>query len=224
MPYWTSIIPFLAHASNLTRDEIWAGEAVYRPLVRKHFADFPRLGHFGNGYAPGGWVFVGANGNSTEGQNLSRVEARYADQDREHIQHIEAFRQKPDQRTFAKLNAFEKRDILGWHMDWVIDGSLERLNLGIDDVVICNVIPFSTMDAPPASSIAWRNAVNLYFARLMQLLAPHGVVWMGKAAWQRSRPHLQSRPAPIEAIVSRQRNLSRTQQFEHLTLTMEQGN
>ena len=116
-PYWKSLLPFLSQASDLTREDIWEGERVYRPSVRKNFAEYPRLGCFGDAYTPGGGVLVGANGNSTEGQNADRVEARYADQDRKHIGHLEAFHHDRSEQAFARLNRLEKEDILGWHMD-----------------------------------------------------------------------------------------------------------
>ena len=62
---------------QLTRQEIWKGEAVYQPSVRVAFAAYPRVGFVGNSYQPGGIVLVGSRGNSTEGQDAERIQRLY---------------------------------------------------------------------------------------------------------------------------------------------------
>lgn len=210
---WENVIQAMHGSANLTRDRIWAPLPPYLPTVRREFAMWPRPGFVGRNWRPGGWVLVGANPGSTEGRDPSI----FAQGDATHIEFLRAFARSPSEPTFRNLMDYEQRDMLTWALDWAISGTLERLGSTIDDVVFLNVIPFSTRDSPPKTSPAWRNASLLHFAPILAALEPQGVVWLGKAAADRARPHLCLPRAIKSATVSRQRDLNMAIRFSHLS-------
>lgn len=210
---WENVIQAMHGSANLTRERIWAPLPPYIPTVRREFAMWPRPGFVGRDWRPGGWVLVGANPGSTEGRDPSI----YAKGDATHIEFLRAFARAPSEPSFHNLMDYEQRDIVSWSLDWAISGTLERLGSAMDDVAILNVIPFSTKEAPPKTSPAWRNASSLHFARVLAALEPQGVVWLGKAAVDRTRPHLRLPRGTKSATVSRQRDLDMATRFRDLS-------
>lgn len=208
------IAAFCSTSIRLKREEIWTDEKVYRPSVRREFSECPRLGFVGPAYQTNGCLLVGASGNSTEGQEPKAVSERYERQDMAHMILQENFKNSGSKAAWQALNAFEFWDASeNWHVNWAIQGTLNKLDLKLEEIAFCNVIPFTSQEAPKRSCSAWRNGTRLFFEPLASLLSPKIVVWLGKAAFERSRAHLTKRLSEKEAVVNRSRSLNRERQF-----------
>lgn len=164
----------------------------------------PRTGFVGADWCEGGVALVGSNGNSTEDGNWQR----FIESDNHHAELIRKFRATSSEQSFQRLMEFEKLDIRRWSLRSTIDRVTARLGISMDETAILNVIPFSTVSAPPPSSPTWSNAVRLHLQPVLQALQPARVVWLGKTAASRASTLLRFEPSNGFGIVSRQRNLN----------------
>ena len=201
-----NLIDTMGASARLTREVIWDPISPYIPRVRRDFSLLPRPGFVGSNWQSGGYALIGSNGNSTEGRPEASRE--YEAQDSDHAELIRSFRDGPNDANFRSLMDFERNDILRWSLRSTIDQVLDRLDTSLDDVAVLNVIPFSTLTSPGASSPVWWNSVALHLAPLLNSLQPERIIWLGKAAIKGIRPHAHLLPVCVSHTVSRQRNLS----------------
>ena len=199
-------------SSKLSRERIWHPEPPYYPKTRTEFAAYARPGYVGNARSVNAPVLVGSNPYSAENSTASR----WADDDREHIPLLRAFIESGSEKDFGALMNFEGAQIQRWALDWAISGSLDRLQLQLNQTSVLNVIPFSTPKAPRTASPAWKNSVALHFKPLIDALQPKLIVWLGRAAQEAVRPHFRLEAGQREVVVSRQRNLPIAERFGDL--------
>lgn len=199
-----NVVDAFHHSSALTREQIWHPDPPYVPSVRVAFSMLPRPGFVGADWCEGGVVLVGSNGNSAEDGNWQK----FSESDNHHAELISEFRDTSGEQSFLRLMEFERQDIRRWSLRSTIDQVTARLGISMDETAILNVIPFSTVGAPPPSSPAWSNAVKLHLQPVLRALNPGKVVWLGKTAASRASTLLSFDPPNGFGVVSRQRNLN----------------
>lgn len=214
-PIYERVCKAFNNLVRLNRETIMEGAL---PSFRHQLSILPRLGTIGKNYRPSGVALIGINPGNGEGRSEIEFEVR----DKLLVTAFDDFKRNPDFENLNNLMEAELRDMEFWHLDWAISGTLERLNLCMEDIAFTNVIPFSTRRSSDIKTGEWIKAVDQYLSIWLASVDPGLVIWLGKIAYDKTQKYLHA--ANFKSIVvDRRLNWSFEERFHDLESYLVQG-